>query len=84
LDVAGASDCCPLDVYVSNAAWEEEFPTSTALKYARMGIAILENLSLRGSSYGQESGDSGSEDMCFFNAASIDREDPIQVCKAFL
>lgn len=33
------------------AAWEEEFPTPTALKYARMGIAILENLSLRGSSW---------------------------------
>ncbi|KAJ5171307.1 uncharacterized protein N7500_004090 [Penicillium coprophilum] len=33
------------------AAWEEEFPTSTALKYARIGIAILENLSLRGSSW---------------------------------
>ncbi|KAJ5447193.1 Transcription factor [Penicillium cf. griseofulvum] len=33
------------------AAWEEKFPTPTALKYARMGIAILENLSLRGSSW---------------------------------
>ncbi|KAJ6124187.1 hypothetical protein N7471_011504 [Penicillium samsonianum] len=33
------------------AASEEEFPTPTALKYARMGIAILENLSLRGSSW---------------------------------
>lgn len=33
------------------AAWEEEFTTPTALKYARMGIAILENLSLRGSSW---------------------------------
>ncbi|KAJ5825017.1 hypothetical protein N7447_007357 [Penicillium robsamsonii] len=33
------------------AAWEEEFPTPTALKYARIGIAILENLSLRGSSW---------------------------------
>ncbi|KAJ5963862.1 uncharacterized protein N7479_003738 [Penicillium vulpinum] len=33
------------------AAWEEEFSTPTALKYARMGIAILENLSLRGSSW---------------------------------
>jgi hypothetical protein len=33
------------------AAWEEEFPTPTALKYARMGIAVLENLSLRGSSW---------------------------------
>jgi hypothetical protein len=33
------------------AAWEEEFAAPTALKYARMGIAILENLSLRGSSW---------------------------------
>ncbi|KAI2727176.1 transcriptional regulator family: Fungal Specific TF [Penicillium roqueforti] len=33
------------------AAWEEELSTPTALKYARMGIAILENLSLRGSSW---------------------------------
>ncbi|CAG8256577.1 unnamed protein product [Penicillium olsonii] len=33
------------------AAWEEELATSSALKYARMGIAILENLSLRGSSW---------------------------------
>ncbi|CAI7567400.1 unnamed protein product [Penicillium glandicola] len=33
------------------AAWEEDFSTPTALKYARMGIAILENLSLRGSSW---------------------------------
>ncbi|KAJ5373075.1 hypothetical protein N7517_005081 [Penicillium concentricum] len=33
------------------AAWEEEFSTPTALKYARMGITILENLSLRGSSW---------------------------------
>ncbi|EKV09678.1 C6 transcription factor, putative [Penicillium digitatum] len=33
------------------AAWNEEFPVLTALKYARMGIAILENLSLRGSSW---------------------------------
>jgi hypothetical protein len=33
------------------AAWEEEFATSTALKYARIGTAILENLSLRGSSW---------------------------------
>ncbi|KUM58676.1 hypothetical protein ACN42_g8470 [Penicillium freii] len=33
------------------AAWEEEFPAPTGLKYARMGIAILENLSLRGSSW---------------------------------
>ncbi|CAG8101930.1 unnamed protein product [Penicillium salamii] len=33
------------------AAWEDEFATSSALKYARMGIAVLENLSLRGSSW---------------------------------
>ncbi|KGO76983.1 Transcription factor, fungi [Penicillium italicum] len=33
------------------AAWEEEFSTPTALKYARTGIFILENLSLRGSSW---------------------------------
>jgi hypothetical protein len=33
------------------AAWEEEFAASTAIKYARMGITILENLSLRGSSW---------------------------------
>jgi hypothetical protein len=33
------------------AAWEEEFAAPSALKYARMGIAILENLSLRGSSW---------------------------------
>jgi hypothetical protein len=33
------------------AAWEEEFAASSAMKYARMGIAILENLSLRGSSW---------------------------------
>ncbi|KAJ5335121.1 hypothetical protein N7452_007524 [Penicillium brevicompactum] len=33
------------------AAWEDEFAASSALKYARMGIAVLENLSLRGSSW---------------------------------
>ncbi|KAJ5754032.1 uncharacterized protein N7511_008185 [Penicillium nucicola] len=33
------------------AASEEEFAAPTAIKYARMGIAILENLSLRGSSW---------------------------------
>jgi hypothetical protein len=33
------------------AAWEGEFAVSSALKYARMGIAVLENLSLRGSGW---------------------------------
>jgi hypothetical protein len=33
------------------AASEEEFAAPTAIKYARMGITILENLSLRGSSW---------------------------------
>lgn len=33
------------------AAWEEEFPVTSALKHARIGIAVLENLSLRGSSW---------------------------------
>lgn len=39
---------CLILVY---ASWEGEFPISTALKYARMGIAVLENLALRGSSW---------------------------------
>lgn len=33
------------------ASWEGEFPVSTALKYARMGICVLANLALRGSSW---------------------------------
>lgn len=33
------------------ASWEGELATSTALKYARMGVSILENLALRGSSW---------------------------------
>ncbi|KAJ5305980.1 hypothetical protein PENANT_c015G04179 [Penicillium antarcticum] len=33
------------------AASEEEFAAPTAIKYAKMGISILENLSLRGSSW---------------------------------
>ncbi|KAJ5143748.1 uncharacterized protein N7515_002535 [Penicillium bovifimosum] len=33
------------------AAWEGELATLTALKYARIGIAILDNLSLRGSGW---------------------------------
>ncbi|KAJ5989575.1 transcriptional regulator family: Fungal Specific TF [Penicillium waksmanii] len=33
------------------ASWEGELATSTALKYARMGVNILENLALRGSSW---------------------------------
>ncbi|KAJ5474427.1 hypothetical protein N7475_003993 [Penicillium sp. IBT 31633x] len=34
-----------------HAAWEEEFAAPTALKYARMGREVLQNLSLRGSSW---------------------------------
>ncbi|KAJ5132937.1 fungal-specific transcription factor domain-containing protein [Penicillium atrosanguineum] len=33
------------------ASWEGEFPVSTALKYARMGVFVLQNLALRGSSW---------------------------------
>lgn len=33
------------------ASWEGELPVSTALKYARMGTYVLENLALRGSSW---------------------------------
>ncbi|KAJ5670716.1 fungal-specific transcription factor domain-containing protein [Penicillium maclennaniae] len=33
------------------ASWEGEFPIPTALRYARMGISILQNLALRGSSW---------------------------------
>ncbi|KAJ5385918.1 transcriptional regulator family: Fungal Specific TF [Penicillium cosmopolitanum] len=33
------------------ASWEGELATNTALKYARMGVSILENLALRGSSW---------------------------------
>lgn len=33
------------------ASWEGELPIPTALKYAGMGISILENLALRGSSW---------------------------------
>ncbi|KAJ5793205.1 transcriptional regulator family: Fungal Specific TF [Penicillium pulvis] len=33
------------------ASWEGELPVPTALKYARMGTSVLENLALRGSSW---------------------------------
>ncbi|KAJ5183295.1 transcriptional regulator family: Fungal Specific TF [Penicillium capsulatum] len=33
------------------ASWEGELPVPTALKYARMGISVLQNLALRGSSW---------------------------------
>ncbi|KAJ5644042.1 transcriptional regulator family: Fungal Specific TF [Penicillium longicatenatum] len=33
------------------ASWEGELPIPTALKYAKMGTAVLENLALRGSSW---------------------------------
>ncbi|KAJ5103896.1 transcriptional regulator family: Fungal Specific TF [Penicillium argentinense] len=33
------------------ASWEGELPVSTALKYAGMGISVLENLAFRGSSW---------------------------------
>ncbi|KAJ5925576.1 transcriptional regulator family: Fungal Specific TF [Penicillium verhagenii] len=33
------------------ASWEGELPVATALKYARMGISVLEHLVLRGSSW---------------------------------
>ncbi|KAJ5761082.1 transcriptional regulator family: Fungal Specific TF [Penicillium odoratum] len=33
------------------ASWEGELPVTTAIKYARMGISVLENLTLRGSSW---------------------------------
>ncbi|KAJ6115969.1 C6 transcription factor [Penicillium sp. IBT 18751x] len=33
------------------ASWEGEFPIPTALRYAQMGISILQNLALRGSSW---------------------------------
>lgn len=33
------------------ASWEGELPVPTALKYARMGTYVLENLALRGSSW---------------------------------
>lgn len=33
------------------ASWEGEFPVPTALKYARMGISVLESLARRGSSW---------------------------------
>jgi hypothetical protein len=33
------------------ASWEGEFPVPTALKYAQMGITVLQNLALRGSSW---------------------------------
>ncbi|OJJ34118.1 hypothetical protein ASPWEDRAFT_52416 [Aspergillus wentii DTO 134E9] len=33
------------------AAWEREFPVNAALRYAKLGLSILENLSLRGSSW---------------------------------
>ncbi|KAJ5584649.1 transcriptional regulator family: Fungal Specific TF [Penicillium hispanicum] len=33
------------------ASWEGEFPARTALKYAKMGISVLENLALRGSTW---------------------------------
>ncbi|KAJ6166543.1 transcriptional regulator family: Fungal Specific TF [Penicillium chermesinum] len=33
------------------ASWEGELPVSTALKYSRMGISVLGNLALRGSSW---------------------------------
>ncbi|KAJ5924386.1 transcriptional regulator family: Fungal Specific TF [Penicillium verhagenii] len=33
------------------ASWEGELPVATALKYARMGISVLEHLALRGSSW---------------------------------
>lgn len=33
------------------ASWEGELPVATALKYAKMGIQVLENLALRGSSW---------------------------------
>lgn len=33
------------------ASWEGEFPIPTALRYARMGISVLQNLALRGSGW---------------------------------
>ncbi|KAJ5591337.1 transcriptional regulator family: Fungal Specific TF [Penicillium hetheringtonii] len=33
------------------ASWEGELPVTTALKYAKMGVSVLENLALRGSSW---------------------------------
>ncbi|KAJ5634808.1 transcriptional regulator family: Fungal Specific TF [Penicillium herquei] len=33
------------------ASWEGELPIPTALKYARIGISVLQNLALRGSSW---------------------------------
>ncbi|OQE28773.1 hypothetical protein PENSTE_c003G04503 [Penicillium steckii] len=33
------------------ASWEGELPVATALKYAKMGVSVLENLALRGSSW---------------------------------
>ncbi|KAJ5390842.1 transcriptional regulator family: Fungal Specific TF [Penicillium cataractarum] len=33
------------------ASWEGELPVSTALKYAKMAVHVLENLALRGSSW---------------------------------
>lgn len=33
------------------ASWEGDFPVPTALRYARMGISVLHNLALRGSSW---------------------------------
>lgn len=33
------------------ASWEGELPVATALKYAKMAVQVLENLSLRGSSW---------------------------------
>ncbi|KAJ5676136.1 hypothetical protein N7462_009033 [Penicillium macrosclerotiorum] len=55
------------------ASWEGEFPAPTALKYARMGIIVLENLALRGSSWPETCIEAiKSMESALSNNASID------------